>query len=286
MRFKRIYVELTNICGLSCAFCPDKNTTSKTIDLIFFEKIVKQVSRYTDEIVCHVMGDPLTLSNIQEYLDVIKSHRMKTMITTSGFYIPNHPSSTLLHPSVRQLNISLNSFNKNDTKLTLDEYLKPIFVLCKEKIERYPDVFINLRLWNIDEGKSEDDFNAQVFAKLSEFFEVKVDYVGGSKGFRLASKVLLHFDNYFEWPSLSNPIYGNGYCGGLDSHIAVLSDGRVVPCCLDYQGIMELGNLQTQSLDEILSSKRVKDIRDGFACGKATEELCQRCSYKSRFEEA
>lgn len=286
MRFKRIYVELTNICGLSCTFCPDKNTTSKTIDLIFFEKIVKQISRYTDEIVCHVMGDPLTLSNIREYLEIIKSHRMKTMITTSGFYIDKHNSSTLLHPSVRQLNISLNSFNKNDTKLTLDEYLKPIFALCKEKIERYPDIFINLRLWNIDEGKSEDDFNAQVFAKLSEFFEVKVDYVDESKGLRLASKILLHFDNYFEWPSLSNPIYGNGYCGGLDSHIAVLSDGRVVPCCLDYQGIIELGNLQTQSLDEILSSKRVKDIRDGFACGKATEELCQRCSYKSRFEEA
>ena len=286
MRFKRIYVELTNICGLSCTFCPDKNATSKTIDLIFFEKIVKQVSRYTDEIVCHVMGDPLTLSNIQEYLDVIKSHSMKTMITTSGFYIGKHNTQTLLHPSVRQLNISLNSFNKNDTKLTLDEYLKPIFALCKEKIAHYPDIFINLRLWNIDEGKSEDDFNAQVFVKLSEFFEVKVDYIDGTKGLRLASKVLLHFDNYFEWPSLSNPIYGNGYCGGLDSHIAVLSDGRVVPCCLDYQGIIELGNLQTQSLDEILSSKRVKDIRDGFACGKATEELCQRCSYKSRFEEA
>lgn len=282
MRFKRIYVELTNICGLNCTFCPDKNNSPQTIDLPFFERIVKQVSRYTNEIVCHVMGDPLTLSNIQEYLEIIKHHDMKAMITTSGFYIDKHNSNTLLHPAVRQLNISLNSFNKNTTKLTLDAYLKPIFALCKDK-DSYPDTFINLRLWNIDEGKSEDDFNTQVFAKLSEFFGVKVDYTSHAKGLRLASKVLLHFDNYFEWPSLSNPIYGDGYCGGLDSHIAILSDGRVVPCCLDYEAVIELGNLQNQSLDEILCSQRVCSITDGFKQNRAVEELCQKCSYKSRF---
>jgi radical SAM protein with 4Fe4S-binding SPASM domain len=285
MRFKRVYVELTNICGLSCTFCPDKNNSPQTIDLPFFEKIVKQVSRYTNEIVCHVMGDPLTLSNIQEYLEIIKRYDMKAMITTSGFYIDKHSSNTLLHPAVRQLNISLNSFNKNDTKLTLDEYLKPILAVCKDK-DSYQDTFINLRLWNIDEGKSEDEFNAQVFDKLSKFFGVKADYTSNKKGLRLASKVLLHFDNYFEWPSLSNPTYGDGYCGGLDSHIAILSDGTVVPCCLDYQGIIELGNLQTQSFDEILSSSRTCAIKDGFKQNMAVEELCQRCSYKSRFEEA
>lgn len=284
MKFNRVYVELTNICGLSCTFCPDKNNPQKTMDLPFFESIIKQISKYTNEIVCHVMGDPLTLSNIANYLDVIERYGMKAMITTSGFYIDKHSVDTLLHPAVRQLNISLNSFNKNDTKITLDEYLKPIFALCKEKLAYYPDIFINLRLWNIDKEKSEDDFNALVFAKLSEFFGVKVDYTSGTKGLRVASKILLHFDNYFEWPSLSNPIYGNGYCGGLDSHIAVLSDGRVVPCCLDYEAIVELGNLHNRSFDEILEQKRVKDIRDGFACGEAVEELCQRCSYKGRFE--
>ncbi|MBD3843827.1 MAG: SPASM domain-containing protein, partial [Campylobacterales bacterium] len=211
---------------------------------------------------------------------------MKAMITTSGFYIDKHPAHTLLHPAVRQFNISLNSFNKNDTKLTLDEYLKPIFALCKKKIAHYPDTFINLRLWNIDKEKNENDFNALVFSKLSEFFGVKVDYVSDTKGLRVASKILLHFDDYFEWPSLSNPIYGDGYCGGLDSHIAILSDGMVVPCCLDHEAIMELGSLRNQSLDEILASSRVKNIRGGFACSKATEELCQRCSYKSRFVEA
>ena len=284
MKFSRIYIELTNICGLSCSFCPERSTKNQIMELDIFDSIVSQASNYTKEIVCHVMGDPLVLSDLSKYLDTIHSYNMRAMITTSGFYISNHPSKTLLHPSIRQLNISLNSFNKNNTKLTLDEYLSPILALCEEKLSSYPEPFLNMRLWNMDDAQSENDFNSLVFEKLSKFFGVDVDYTKNAKGLRLASKILLHFDDYFEWPSLSNPIYGNGYCGGLDSHIAILSDGRVVPCCLDYQAVIELGNLQTQSLDEILGSSRVKNIRDGFACQKATEELCQRCSYKSRFE--
>ncbi|MBN2722213.1 MAG: SPASM domain-containing protein [Campylobacterales bacterium] len=284
MKFNRIYVELTNICGLACSFCPAKNTQNKIMELDFFDSIVSQASYHTKEIVCHVMGDPLVLSNLQDYLDIIESHGMRAMITTSGFHIPKHTYSTLLHPSVRQLNISLNSFNKNTTKLSLDEYLSSVLVLCKDKLANNPEPFLNLRLWNMGEGKSEDEFNAKVFAKLSEFFGVKVDYVNEGKGLRLASKILLHFDDYFEWPSLSNPIYGDGYCGGLDSHIAILSDGRVVPCCLDYQAVMELGNLRNQSLGEILSSSRACGIADGFKQNRAVEELCQKCSYKSRFE--
>jgi radical SAM protein with 4Fe4S-binding SPASM domain len=102
----------------------------------------------------------------------------------------------------------------------------------------------------------------------------------------LASKVLLNFDDYFEWPSLSNPIYGDGYCGGLDSHFAILSDGKVVPCCLDYEAVIELGDLKHQSLCEILSSNKACAIKEGFKQSMAVEELCQKCSYKSRFIEA
>jgi radical SAM protein with 4Fe4S-binding SPASM domain len=284
MRFNRIYVELTNICGLSCSFCPEKSTKNHIMELEVFDSIVSQASYYTKEIVCHVMGDPLVLSNLTDYLDIISRHGMRAMMTTSGFHIPKHPSSTLLHSSVRQLNISLNSFNKNSTKLSLDEYLSPILTLCEEKLANYQEPFLNLRLWNMDEGKSEDEFSAKVFAKLSEFFDVKVDYVKDAKGLRLAPKILLHFDNYFEWPSLSNPIFGDGYCCGLDSHIAILSDGRVVPCCLDYEAVMELGNLRNQSLSEILSSHKACSITRGFKQNRAVEELCQKCSYKSRFE--
>lgn len=103
------------------------------------------------------------------------------------------------------------------------------------------------------------------------------------KSIRLDTKVLVHFDNYFEWPSLDNKNYGDGSCQGLHSHIAILASGKVVPCCLDCDGIIELGDLHSHTLDEIVHNQRSQKMLLGFKEGKAVEELCQKCSYKDRF---
>lgn len=287
MRFYRIYIELTNICGLRCSFCPTKELPNKTMSLEFFESIVKQAQRFTNEIACHIVGDPLTLSNLKEYLDIVYSYNMRVILTTSGYFMKKHSYDTLLHPCVKQVNISLNAFNKNDTSLTLEQYMKPILDFCHEKVIRKEESFINLRIWNLDEVMSEESFNLKLFKKLNSAFGIdlklkKLDYKE-RKSIRLDYKVLLHFDSYFEWPSLNNENYGHGTCQGLSSHIGILSDGRVVPCCLDNDSIIELGNLKNQSLEKILYDKRATSIRDGFKQGVCIEELCMKCSYKERF---
>jgi len=287
MKFYRIYIELTNVCGLSCSFCPTKELPSLAMDLHFFESIVKQAKEYTKEIACHVVGDPLAQSNLSTYLDILHKHGLKAMLTTSGYFLKKHSYDTLFHPCVKQINISLNSFNKNDTSLTFDQYINPVFSLCQAKIEREEELFINLRVWNLDEIMSERTFNEALFEKLSDAFGVKLNpetiYEERPKSIRLASKILVHFDNYFEWPSLKNETYGDGTCQGLQSHVAILASGKVVPCCLDCDGIIELGDLHHQSLNEILTAKRASDMLEGFKVGKAVEELCQKCSYKNRF---
>lgn len=289
MKFYRIYIELTNVCGLSCSFCPTKALPSKEMDLDFFESIVKQAKVYTNEIACHVVGDPLTQSNLHDYLDVLHKHGLKAMLTTSGYFLKKHTYETLFHPCVKQINISLNSFNKNDTSLTFEQYIKPVLSLCEAKLERKEDLFINLRVWNLDEMMSERTFNDTLFETLSSTFDTELNlqniYEERPKSIRLASKILVHFDNYFEWPSLNNKIYGDGTCQGLQSHIAVLASGKVVPCCLDCDGIIELGDLHEEPLEQILTSKRAVKMLEGFKEGKATEELCQKCSYKDRFND-
>ena len=289
MKFYRIYIELTNVCGLSCSFCPTKELPSKEMELDFFESIVKQAKVYTHEIACHVVGDPLTQSNLSDYLDIIHKHRLKAMLTTSGYFLKKHSYDTLFHPCVKQINISLNSFNKNDTSITFEQYINPVLALCQAKLERKEDKFINLRVWNLDEMMSECAFNETLFEKLSSTFDTKLNlekiYEERPKSIRLASKVLVHFDNYFEWPSLNNQIYGDGTCQGLQSHVAILASGKVVPCCLDCDGIIELGDLHEYTLNEILTSKRAENMLEGFKEGKAIEELCQKCSYKDRFND-
>jgi len=287
MKFYRIYIELTNVCGLSCSFCPTKELPSKEMDLDFFESVIQQAKHYTKEIACHVVGDPLTQSNLHAYLDIIHKYGMKAMLTTSGYFLKKHSYDTLFHPCVKQINISLNSFNKNDTSLTFEQYITPVLSLCNAKLERDEELFINLRVWNLDEMMSERDFNETLFSTLSETFKVALSldtiYKERPKSIRLASKILVHFDNYFEWPSLKNQNYGDGTCQGLQSHIAILASGKVVPCCLDCDGIIELGDLHESTLEEIVTSKRANSMLNGFKEGKAVEELCQKCSYKDRF---
>ncbi len=289
MHFNRVHIEVTNICGLACSFCPPKLHPSKTMSLPFFEKVLKQLHGYTKELAFHVMGDPLTLSNLHEYLDLSHREGFEVTLTTSGYYLKKTSFETLFHPAVRQLNISLNSFNKNSLNLTFDDYMASVLALCGEKLARHPKPFINLRLWNFDETCSEADFNAMLFERLTSFFEIPLDvdelYANRPKSIRLASKVLLHFDSYFEWPSINSSHDTQGTCYGLKSHIGILADGTVVPCCLDGDGVIVLGNLNTTPLVEVLNSTRAVAMREGFAAGKAVEELCRRCSYKDRFTE-
>ncbi|RLA72074.1 MAG: radical SAM protein [Epsilonproteobacteria bacterium] len=289
MKFYRIYIELTNICGLSCSFCPTKRLPAQTMSVEFFDSIVRQAKAYTTEVACHVVGDPLTLSNLHEYLDILEQHKMKTVLTSSGYYLKKHTYQTLFHPTVKQINISLNSYNKNDTSLTFEQYLEPILRLCDEKIRQENEIFINLRLWNLNEQMSEEAYNEKLFAAFSIHFGILLEsdtiMREKPKTIRLDRKILLHFDHYFTWPSLDNPYCGDGRCQGLDSHIAILASGKVVPCCLDSDGVIALGDLRLHSLQEILSTDRTLEMIKGFREKRAVEKLCQHCSYKSRFSD-
>jgi radical SAM protein with 4Fe4S-binding SPASM domain len=257
------------------------------MSLEFFESVVKQAKKFTNEIACHVVGDPLTLSNLKEYLDIIHSHKMKAVLTTSGYFMKKHSYGTLFHPAVKQINISLNAFNKNDTSISFEQYMRPILALCHKKIELKKEIFINLRMWNLDTVMSERVFNTTLFELLEKEFSIILDLDSLStkekKGIRLDNKILLHFDNYFEWPSMNNPIYGHGTCQGLSSHIGILANGDVVPCCLDSEAVIKLGSLKSDALKDILYDKKATSMVLGFKKGECSEELCLKCSYKERF---
>lgn len=290
MHFNRVHIEVTNICGLACSFCPPKLQPTKTMSLSFFEKVLLELQPYTKSLAFHVMGDPLTLSNLFEYLELASKHGFEVELTTSGYYLAKTPVEVLFHPAVRQVNISLNSYNKNSLNLSFKAYMQGVLKACEDKLEKCPKPFINLRIWNLDDLLSEAEFNSMLFKEIEDFFNVKIDldeiYKQKIKSFRLASKVLLNFDNYFEWPSLSSSHDSDSSCYALKSHIGILADGTVVPCCLDGEGVINLGNLHDISLKEVLNGQRAQNMIEGFAQSKAVEELCRKCSYKDRFKTA
>ena len=282
-KFHKVYIELTNICGLTCSFCPTKESKTATMSLELFENILKQLQPYTKDIALHVFGDPLTLSNLEKYLDLASIYHFKVHITTTGYYLNKFNLNTFLHKAIKQINFSLNSYNKNEMKISLLEYLNPMFKLCDLKLSNKIHSFINFRLWNLDTQNSENNFNQEIFKQLSEKFNIDLSDIDYTKSKRLDNQILIDFDKYFKWPSLLDEKETNGYCYGLTSQIAILSNGTVVPCCLDSFGIINLGNLKEKTLKEILFSKKSLDIVQGFQNNLAVEELCKKCTFKNRF---
>jgi len=259
-----------------------------TMSLSLFESVNKQLKPYTKELAYHVVGDPLVLGNLEEYLNISLKQGLKVNITTTGNSLKAKDFPMLLNKSIRQINFSINSYHANSHKKTLQEYLEPIFLFTQYVLEQKKELFINFRLWNLDEKQSAKEFNEAVFEYTNEFFQTQFNleeiYAQKPKNLRVVRKVFFHFDEYFEWPTMQNPIKEEkGYCYGLNSHFGILSSGVVVPCCLDKDGIVNLGNVNEKTLEDILNSKRAKNIQDGFLNHIATEELCQRCEYKTRF---
>ncbi len=282
-KFHKVYIELTNICGLECSFCPTKASPPQTMNLEFFEDILKQLQPYTKNIALHVFGDPLVIKNLEEYLNLALKYHFQVDITTTGYYLNKFNLNLFLHKAIKQINFSLNSYNKNEMNITLKEYLQPMFELCTLKLKNKRHNFINFRLWNLDNSHSENDFNTQVFSLLSEHFNVNLEDISFDKSIRLENQILINFDNYFQWPNLENKQETDGYCHGLSSQIGILSSGIVVPCCLDSFGIINLGNMKTTNLKDILHSKKAIDIVEGFKNNIAVEELCKKCTFKERF---
>jgi radical SAM protein with 4Fe4S-binding SPASM domain len=134
-------------------------------------------------------------------------------------------------------------------------------------------------LWNqgYDHGRNED-----IVGMLKNYFGEDWNY--GNRGITIRKNLFLEYDTRFEWPDLEAEDRGESvYCYGLKDHFGILCDGTVVPCCLDREGEIALGNIFEDDIQNILHSERAVNIANGFRNRKACEELCRKCGYARRF---
>ena len=284
---QKVYIELTSKCGLSCDFCPSASRVLSDMDIELFTKINTEIKAFTNDVAYHVVGDPLIVDNLKEYLDISHSVGLNVHITTAGYYLKPIHSDVLNHPCVKQINFSLNSYRGNKLPISLDEYLGKIAEFTLAFRKNNSKSFINYRLWNKEEDNSQQDYNTQVIQTIFEKLGVDIpsDMDMQSKKLRVISKVLFNYDNLFEWPSLTADFVGDkGHCHGLSSQMAILSTGEVVPCCFDYEAEIKLGNSKDESLHDILTNTRSRNLIDGFKAGNVVEELCKHCSYRQKFD--
>ncbi|AIF50613.1 radical SAM/SPASM domain-containing protein [Pelosinus sp. UFO1] len=288
-KYKKVYLEITNVCNLKCDFCPETKRKAEFMTEATFVQILDQIKPFTDYIYLHVKGEPLLHPNLGSFLDISDEKGFKVNITTNGTLINKAANTLLAKPAVRQINFSLHSFDGNLSEISKDEYVGNILEFSRRAVVE-SKIIISLRLWNLDEALVTEDQrkrNLDMIDKIEETFKLPYKIQGNlseAKALKLGDRVYLNQDYEFKWPDLKEKEdFSNGTCFGLRNQIAILVDGTVVPCCLDGEGIINLGNIHEARFSDIISKKRVEDIRLGFCSNNVVEELCRKCGYRKRF---
>ena len=273
---KKAYIEITNICNLSCSFCPGTKREGRFMSAEEFEGITSALVGHTKFLYFHLMGEPLLHPQLGEFLKIAHSKGFRVIITTNGTLLGEAAPILLSAEALHRVNISLQSFEGSGGR-DMEGYMAAVCSFAKALTEK--GGLCSLRLWN--EG-GENSLNNNIIALLESHFPAPWEDCG--KNIRLAPRLFLEHGDKFDWPDIEGAERNVSFCYGLRDQIGILCDGTVVPCCLDSDGSIPLGNVHEKSIAEILQSKRARAIYDGFSGHKATEELCRRCGYASRFK--
>ncbi|HBC85914.1 MAG TPA: radical SAM protein [Lentisphaeria bacterium] len=342
-RFKKIYVEITNVCNLSCSICPGTKRSPSHMEPAKFESVLEKISPFSDYLYLHVMGEPLLHPEFPDILGLCELRKFKVNIATNGVLIGKHKDAILASKSVRQVNFSIHCLDIQKNSKLPRSYLSDILEFIDEG-RRKTKIYFALRLWNMKPGA---DANPEILRQIEKFFlrsgqnedpdnfaikryfntkegghscppwrsfpakpgppkrglenprsleerEVQCDYkttnrnLKEKKGVELAPNVFLNFAQEFKWPDLHSKTFPEGkvFCRGMRDHCAILVDGTVVPCCLDKDGVIPLGNIFADDFSKLISGVRAEKIVKGFSEGRAVEELCKSCEFRNRFSKA
>lgn len=275
-RFQKVYLEISNVCNLSCQFCPGTKRMPQIMTEEEFSLLLPKLRPWTDFLYFHLMGEPLCHPHLTVFLKIASDYGFKVILTTNGTLVEKQQSLLLAATALHKVNISLHAFEANDLSVPFETYLQQCFSFGKAAEGNKLVVF---RLWN--QGGA-DKRNAEILSALERFFPKP--WIQERKGIRIGNRVYLEYGDKFDWPDLNAENQAEQvFCYGLRDQIGVLCDGTVVPCCLDHDGDLALGNLFDSDLEEILKSNRAQSIYHGFQRRFAAEELCRKCGYARRF---
>ena len=273
--YNKVYVEITNVCNMNCSFCHGHSRAPRQMSVDEFTLILDKLNDQTKYIYYHLMGEPLTHPLLPQFIKMASDWGYKSIITTNGTLL-NTRGDELLNSGVHKVNLSVHSF-ENGIEEEHARYILNLIDFAKKAADK--GIIVIFRMWNsgFDGGK-----NDAVFNLLKQ--NISGEWANNTRGIRIRDKIHIEWGERFEWPDLDAEIKGEKFsCYALKDQFGILVDGTVVPCCLDGDGIINLGNIFADDINAILTSRKAVDIVEGFKCGKAVEKLCKRCGYAQRF---
>ena len=276
MRFKKVYVEITNVCNLRCSFCHGTARAPRFLSSGEFALLCDRLQGSTEYLYFHLMGEPLLHPELGALLEIAGQKGFRVNLTTNGMLLPRAADTLLSAPPLHRVNLSLQAWEANNNVPPFEDYVNRCAAFARSAAAQ--GILISMRLWN---GGGAERYNSSILDLLHAAFPEP--WTPAQHNTVVADRIFLEFGDKFDWPDLSADVSGAVFCRGLRDQLGVLCDGTAVPCCLDAEGTLALGNLFTQPLEEILQSPRARAIYDGFSRRAPAEELCRRCGYAARF---
>lgn len=151
LKFEKIYIEISDYCGLKCGFCPSANIEQRrgAMDLELFEKICYEIQSHTKRVCLHILGDPLGVKDFISYVEILKKYHLAVELVTTGLFLQEWHFELLTQKPFVQVAFSLSAFLANENLLK-KRHLEQILKFCAFNLSQNSPIFVNLRLHSDD----------------------------------------------------------------------------------------------------------------------------------------
>lgn len=272
-------IELTNRCPYTCKMCPRTDQMDRSLgdmDIALFESIIRQISPNQQYVALHHFGESLVYPKLVRAIEIAREHGVETGLSCNPPSLPPKLSERLLQAGISNILLSLDSL---DAK-TYSEIRGSAARL--ELADRNLRELVRMRnAGNYGTGITLQMINMRTNRDEADRFLAYCRETGVDRGVVVRLGRWDFDDNKLKLlGAFSTPGF-SGYCSRPWKSVTVLWDGRVVPCCHDYNGHTILGDLRGQALNELWNSQ----VAQEFRYRNSQAPLCQRCAFSRSWRE-
>jgi len=281
-----IVLETSTTCNARCKFCPTSKLKPEIMSQTLFYKIIDDLKNmnFTGKILPYDRNEPLTDPFIFERLGYIrrKLPKAKIFFSTNGFLLNKHKINSLLELQPIEIRISLHAFSREKCQeiMGIDntrifENIEHLYKQVRErKIENPTEKFY---LVMVSPSKKEETLMKEYFQTSGYFkcFDLQiwplVSRAGNVKYAQIGKKKIHH-----------KKIIGckqGGEENCINSWFLIHTNGKVVLCCQDWFQEVVLGNMNSQTINEVWNEKRYLNTLNKVF-GRIESEpnfICKRC---------
>lgn len=264
----------------------------------------------------HLMGEPFLHKDLCQLVGYAEAQGLKVRLLTNGSLLKRKLNQELFEKRLTRLEISFRTPIDSSFKLRLrrgslifEEYIHLVKDLIEEKIQKKArteiciKLFIQsyaaaLKLGNPYKHLTSRESNMEI-ARLFQTHTLNMARKYGLSTEKW-EKVHIRIRNgeYPIFPGINigfsriqdfwvrkqrgerkecYPAFVGGCSAGFRDDFGILANGDVTTCCLDYDEKNVIGNLQNQSLMEVLESAEAKRIQRSFRWFIPPTQFCREC---------